>query len=158
MSTVWNQQVRYFQRETDTEELDIHALFITDLFKVFGEIRDSGFHVVLGIDTNDDVRDGSVSAALANIGIVEAVVNNHKGESVPVTCAKNMQIKLIHSIWTSTGLDVLWCGFLLFHDVYGFDSDQQLIWVGICNQTLYGHHLQMIYRAPSAKFKIVKVY
>lgn len=56
------------------------------------------FHVVLGIYANDDVQDGSVSAVLSDIGIVEAVINNHKGESVPATCAKNTQKKHNDSI------------------------------------------------------------
>ena len=72
------------------------------------------------MDANDDARDGDVSAALAEIGIVEAVIKNQKGESVPATCARNTQMKPIDSIWTSPGLDVLRCGFLPFHSIYSF--------------------------------------
>ena len=90
------------------------------------------------MDANDDVRDGEVSAALAEIGIGEAVLNNHKGESVPATCARNTLRKPIESIWTSPGLDVLRCGFLPFHSVYGFPSDHRMIWAEICNQSMFG--------------------
>lgn len=116
-------------------------------------MRDKGFYVVLGMDDNDDVRNRSVSAALANIGITEAVINNHKGENVLATCAKNPQSKPIDSIWTSPGLDVLWCGFLSIHGVYVFDSDHQLIWVEFFNQSLYSHRLQKIFHAPVSKIK-----
>lgn len=54
MLTVWNQHVRYFQREKEVEKLDIHSLFIKDLFKELGTLCDKGFHVVLGMDANDD--------------------------------------------------------------------------------------------------------
>ena len=100
--------------------------------------------MVLGMDANDDVRDGVVSAALAQIGIGKAVLKNHKGESVPATCARNTLRKPIDSIWTSPGLNVLKCGFLLFHSVHGFPSDHRMIWAEICNQPIIGHHPQRI--------------
>ena len=89
MSTVWNQHVRYYQDERMIEEPDVHALFVANLCKVLGALRDFGHHVVLGMDANDDVRDSTVSAALAEIRIWEAVIKNNLGESVPATCARN---------------------------------------------------------------------
>ena len=71
------------------------------------------------MDANDDVRDGKITKALMEIGMYEAVVSNHGGESVPATCATNKQRKPIDSIWTSPGLTVLCCDFLHFYDVYG---------------------------------------
>ena len=91
------------------------------------------------MDANDDVRDGVVSVALDEISIGEAVIKNHKGESVPATYARNTLKKPIDSIWTSPGLDVLRCGFLPFHSVYGFPSDHRMIWVEIYNQSMFGH-------------------
>ena len=66
-------------REREIEELDVHEIFITNLYQALGAMSDKGFHVVLGMDANDDVRDGSVSVALTDIGITVAVINNHKG-------------------------------------------------------------------------------
>ena len=37
------------------------------------------------MDANDDVRDGDVTKALREVGIFEAVVSNHGGESISVT-------------------------------------------------------------------------
>ena len=53
---------------------------------------------MLGMDSNDDVPDGSVLAAIADIRIKEAVINNHRGESVPATCSRNTQRRPIDSI------------------------------------------------------------
>ena len=47
--------------------------------------------MVLGMDVNDDVRDGEVTRALWEVGMFEAVVSNHKEKSVPAKCATNMQ-------------------------------------------------------------------
>ena len=103
------------------------------------------------MDANNDVRNGAVTKALWEIGMFEAVVSNHKEKSVPATCAKNTQRIPINSIWTSPGLTVLRCGFLPFHDVYGFQSDHRLVWANICNKDLLGHRPQHIYRTPRAK-------
>ena len=63
----------------------MHALFICDLSKFLGDLRDDGNNVVLRMDTNDYVRDGSVTKSLREIGMFEAVVSNHKEKSVPTT-------------------------------------------------------------------------
>ena len=88
ISTVWNQHVQYYQSERDIDEPDMHAILIADLCTALGDLRNLGNLVVLGIDSNDNVRNGSISAALADIGIKKVVINNHCGESVPVTCSK----------------------------------------------------------------------
>ena len=74
MDTVWNQHVQYYPDEREIEEPDVRALFLVDLCKTLAYLWDFSHHVVLGMDANDDVRDGDVSAALAEIGIVEAVI------------------------------------------------------------------------------------
>ena len=94
---------------------------------------------MLGMDANDDVRNGSVTKVLWEIGIFEAVVSNHKEKSVSTTCVKNTRRIPIDSICTSPGLSVLRGGFLLFHDVYGFQSDHRLVWANIYNKDLLGH-------------------
>ena len=151
LKTVWRQQARYFKREETIGNPDAQALFICDLVKFLGDLRDEGNNVVLGMDANDDVRDGELTKALWEVGIFEAVVSNHKEKSVPATCAKNTQQKPIDSIWTSPGLTVLRCGFLPFHDRKGFQSDHRMVWSDICNEDLLGHRPQYIYRAPRAK-------
>ena len=52
---MWSQQARYSKEHEDIEMPDVHALFIRDLYKFFGELRDEGNNVVLGMDANDDV-------------------------------------------------------------------------------------------------------
>ena len=66
---------------------------------------------------------GKYTRALWEVGMFEAVVSNHTDKSVTATCATNTQRKPMDSICTSSGLAVLRCGFLPFHDVYGFQSN-----------------------------------
>ena len=95
---VWSQQERYFKENEDIQVPDVHALFIRDLCKFLGELQNNGNQVVLGMDAYDDIRNGAVTKALLEVGILEAVVSNHGGESVPATCATNKQQKPIDSI------------------------------------------------------------
>ena len=53
VDTVWKQHVRYYQDEREIKDL--------------ADLWDSGHHVVLSMNANDDVRDGAVSAVLAEI-------------------------------------------------------------------------------------------
>ena len=89
LHTVWSQQARYFKGHEDIQEPDVQALFIRDLCNFLGDLRDDGHNIVLGMDANDDVRDGKVTKALMEIGMYEAVDSNHGGESVLATCAPN---------------------------------------------------------------------
>ena len=102
-----------FKKNQDIEVSEVHALFIRVLCKFLGDLRDEGNNVVLGMDANDNVRDGKVIKTLMEIGIFEAVVSNHGDESVPAAYATNKQQKLIDSIWTSPGLTMLRCDFSL---------------------------------------------
>ena len=61
LHTVWRQQARYFKEQEDIRNPDVHALFIRDLVKFLGDLQDDGNNVVLGMDENDDVRDGEIT-------------------------------------------------------------------------------------------------
>ena len=136
-------------------ECQLYGTNKLDIFNVREKLnlQDLGYHVVLGMDSNDDVRDGNISAALANIGIKEGVINNHCGESASTTCAKNKQRKTNDSIWTSPDLKGRCCGFLSFHSVYGFVSDHWFLWVEIHNQSMFGHCPQQTIWASVPKVK-----
>ena len=88
---MWSQQARYFKENEDIKVPDVHTLFIRDLCKFLGELRDEGNTAVFGMDTNNDVQDCEVAMALIEIGIIKEVVSNQGGKSVPATCATNKQ-------------------------------------------------------------------
>ena len=108
INPVWNQQVRFFQYEDWCQDPDILENFDTQLCYFIGKIRDEGHNVALGMDANDDVRNGKISQALEDIDMSEAIIKFHKDRSPPATCATNTQHKVIDSIWTSPGIHILW--------------------------------------------------
>ena len=70
-------------------------------------MRDNGDHVVLGMDANEDIRTGSVTQALEDVGMLEGIISKHRGASVPATCATNRSRTPIDGIWVSPGIEVL---------------------------------------------------
>ena len=83
----------------------------------------------------------------------EAIVKFHKDRIPPVTCATNTKCKVIDRIWMSPIIHILRCGFLPFYDLLCLISDHRLIWADICNQSLYGHRPQNVFRAPASRVK-----
>ena len=51
-------------------------------------MRNLGYQAVLGMDTNDNLHYSSVSEALTDVGIKEAVISNHRGKSVLAICSE----------------------------------------------------------------------
>ena len=112
-----------------------------------------GHKVVLGMDTNDDVQKCKCSEKLNNIGMKEIIINSHKERSPSATHTRNKTRKPIDSIWASHGIEAISCKFLPFHDKKGFYVDHRLVWVDFCNESLFGHRSQRIFRALRSKAK-----
>ena len=83
----------------------------------------------------------------------EIIINFHRERSPPATHSRNKTRKPIDSIWASHGIEAISCGYLPFHDGKGFPSDHRLVWVDFCNESLFGHRPQRIFRAPRSKVK-----
>ena len=98
LTTVCNQQVRYFQKEHQIQNPDIHELFHDNLCQFIGNLCNKGHNMVQGMDTNNDVRRGQISKVLEDTGMFEAFVKFYKGKNPPAICATNKnQKKLIVS-------------------------------------------------------------
>ena len=96
ISTVWSQQERYFQSKGSDQ--DIHEQIINDLTTAIGKMTDNGDHVVLGMNANEDIRNGSVTLALEDVGMLKGIISKHRGTSVPATCATNQSRTPINGI------------------------------------------------------------
>ena len=90
LTTVWNKQVRYFQKEHQIQDPDIHKLFDNNLFQLIGNLCNEDHNVVLCMDANNDVLSGQMSQDLEDIGMFEAVLKFHKGKvhRLPVQTTK----------------------------------------------------------------------
>ena len=73
-----NQQVRYFQKENQIQNTDIHEIFDNQLCQFIDNICNEEHNVVCGMDENDDIRRGKISKPLEEIGISEAIIKYYK--------------------------------------------------------------------------------
>ena len=153
ISSVWNQQVRYFQKGVQSQDPKIHKNFDTQICLFIDNLHNKGHNVIIGMDANNDVRRGKITKSLEEIGMFKTIMKFHKDKGTPATFTTNKNFKVIESIWTSPGIHILCCWFFSFHDLLGFDSNHRLIWADICNQLLYGHKPQKIFWAPAYKVK-----
>ena len=151
--SAWSQHVRFYRSE-GTQDPNPRTLVIEELCTAIRSWMDDGDHVVLGMDVNEDVRDGFCNNQLANIGMFEAIIRNHPTKSVPATCNKDrISRRPIDSIWASPGVDIVRCGFLPYHSYKGFDSDHRMVWVEIDNASILGHYPQCLAMPPAEKLR-----
>jgi len=94
---VWSQHVRYY-REEGTHDPNPREIFMEEITTAIQTWMADGYHVVLGLGANEDVREGVVQQDLANIGMFEAIIRHHSTKSVPTTCNKNKSRKPIDGI------------------------------------------------------------
>ena len=114
-------------------------IFQEQLCKFISKTMNQGHKVILGMDANDDIRSSNISKMLEEIGMKEAILNFHKEKSPPATHNRNRSRKSIDSIWTLPGIEAISCEFFPFHNNKGFYSDHRLVWVDLCNESLFSH-------------------
>ena len=89
-------------------------IFQEQLCQFISKTIDQGREVVLGMDTNNDIRPRNFSKMLEEIRMKEVILNFHKEKSLPATHNRNRSRKPIDSIWTLPGIEAISCGFLPF--------------------------------------------
>lgn len=124
-----------------------HIQFNKDLSKEIIQWTESGDHIVIGIDCNEDVtHTGSTSfrTAMKAVGLHEAIANTHQTRA-PST--HNRGTLTIDSIFISSGLTSSQSGFTKFLEPV---SDHRASWMDFSWNRLLGHHTLLIKR-PSAR-------
>jgi hypothetical protein len=135
--SVWNQHYIYFERE-EGERVNPQTRFLQDLCHAITLWQDGGDHIILGMDANEDVREGTVTEALAELGLAEATATAHTPSSPPATCKANLTRTPIDGIWISPSVQVTRCGYLGYDE--GPPSDNhRVVWIDIDNESILGH-------------------
>jgi hypothetical protein len=88
--TVYSQQERYLQTINDFR--DPRRAFIKDLEAKLEQWITEGNLIVIGIDTNDNVRTGDVNAMMRNKGLIEVHSQRHPQLPRASTCNKTTRI------------------------------------------------------------------
>ena len=124
--TVHSQQKEYF-RQQGTDREPIQAMQ-EDFKEALIEWCEAGETIVIRMDANQDVRNGSFALMLQSHGFQEQISFRHGHlEPPPGTQVDNMRGIPIDGIWTNFAHGQLQCGHLAFDA--SFPTDHHLNWI-----------------------------
>lgn len=116
---------------------DPRTKMLEDLTKEAEQWANEGDLLVIGIDSNEDVRSTEMKKFCDRLGLVNAILDRHKDKSPPATYNRNQKREPIDAIWILAALQVSGAGFL------GFDcalpSDHRALWVDIPYEEALGY-------------------
>ena len=100
---------------------------LEDLTTAITKWKAAGDHIIIGMDANEDVRQGTVHDMFAALGLLEAILDKHKDKSPPATQNRNTKRQPIDGIWVSSSLQISSGGYLPF--VYACTSDHLMLMI-----------------------------
>ena len=152
--SVWSQQRSYFDSIND--DRCPREIFTADLCKEIVEWLETGDQLVIGLDANEDVRNGGFLARLAQLGLQETIIAQH-GNDAPATYKRGSVP--IDGLYVSRSLRGLKCGYLPFHEQF----DHRALWIDIPNTIAFGHNITEVAKVAARRLKcedprVVKTY
>ena len=148
-STVFHQQARGLSKKGDHRN-PIDAL-LEDLTKAIAEWKESGDHIIIGMDANEDVRHGTVNTQFARLGLREAILDKHSNKSPPATQNRNTKRQPIDGIWVSACISISAGGYLPFGDAC--PSDHRMLWIEIQYSIAFGQRSPEISKIQPKRLK-----
>ena len=95
-----------------------------------------GNHLILGMDANEDIRQGKVHRLLDPVGLREVILDLHKDLSPPATQNCNQKREPIDGLWATSGSTITRGGYLAFGE--GCPLDHRLLWFDACFSVALG--------------------
>jgi hypothetical protein len=133
--TVNQQHQRYYHRKH--RDVTPRQALLDDLFvEVQGWLHD-GYHLVITMDANDDVRTGPVAAFFRSLDMKEVILTRYTRKSPHATQNRNNSREPIDGIWVTPGLKAVSAGCLPFG--YGCPSDHRAIWIDLAYDDVFGY-------------------
>jgi hypothetical protein len=148
-STVFHQQARGLSK-TDDHRNPLDA-FLQDLAQAIKVWKEAGDHIIIGMDANEDVRNGEVNTMFEGLGLREAILDKHKDKSPPATQNRNTKRQPIDGIWISSCLFISAGGYLPFGDAC--PSDHRMIWIEIQYSIAFGQSSPEIAKIKPKRLK-----
>jgi hypothetical protein len=114
--------------------------------------KEAGDHVAIGMDANEDVRNGEVNTMFKGLGLREATLDKHKDKSPPAaTQNRNTKHQPINGTWISSGLVISARGCLPFGDAC--PSHHRMIWIETQCSTAFGQSSPEIAKVKPKRLK-----
>lgn len=133
--SVYCQQQKYFKNEQD--DICPREAFTRDLNEEITEWLESGDQLIIGLDANDDMRQGSVASMLRSRRLSQAIMAKHGPNAPPTT---NSGSRVIDGIWISSTLQIINGGYLACGEAVP-RTDHQCLFIDVDYTKMYGHSL-----------------
>ena len=156
--TVYAQQKRYL-RYIQKSNLCPREAFRQDMTEQLQTWMEKGDLIVLMMDANDDLRDGTTHQWLTEtIGLINSLHTKHPHLQPPSTYTRNFRNKPIDGCYISPGLHIKRGGFLPFRDGIG---DHRILYIDVDIETwfegdLYNIVPQQIRRLKCGDIRLVR--
>ena len=111
-------------------------IFDQDLKQLIKSRLQANDHVILGVDANEDVREGPFHDTMSNLGLRDAVLDLHPGQTPPETCNRNHQRKPIDGLFVSAGIQPTFGGYTDYGTTV--NSDHRSLWLDIPFTSILG--------------------
>ena len=123
---------------------------LSDLKIQLKEWLDNGMHVVVTMDTNEDIRLPVIEQFFQKLGMKEAILHRHPHQRPVAT--RFPGTKPIDGIWVSKGLTVVQSGYTAFEETQGFDH--RAAWIDVSISEALGHHIPPIVTYAARRLKL----
>ena len=147
-TTIVQQQERYL-RSHDIQRTPVQQ-FDIDILKFLRECLDKGEQVILGMDANEDITNGTIHRKLVEIGMREVITERHR-ENTPPPSTYSRGNTPIDGIWCSHGITPIKAGYSTFHEHY--NSDHRLLWIDIPTEEAFGHRPPGIHEVQARRLQ-----
>ncbi|CAB9531157.1 expressed unknown protein [Seminavis robusta] len=133
--STYRQHMNYY-REQGRHQC-ARLLFLEDLRDQLAEWAALGDELIVGLDANEDVRDGAVKDMFSSLNMRDAVLSRH-GNNPPETMNRNSNQEPIDAIFVSRGINISAAGYTDYGDF--IDSDHRSVWIDVPFTSVLGHN------------------
>lgn len=139
LNSVWMQHTKYF-REKGIQDPNPRKRFDDNLCKEIEKWMNIGDNIVLGIDTNKDVRTSELARKLKQMGLRDGVFSTHSSESPLATFNRNENRTPIDAIFVSAAVEISRAGYAPFDSASpAAPSDRhRMMWIEIDCYSIIG--------------------
>jgi hypothetical protein len=134
--SVYSQHERHLLKNKD--DRDPRLAFYEDLDLDIQVWLAAGDLLILGLDANENVRDGTTLQYIQKWGLQDVHSTRHPTLPPCPTHAKNTNNIPVDGLWCSPALPITAAGMSGFGDIQIDNADHRLLWVDLPNEFLFG--------------------
>ena len=145
-TTTYQQQLRHL-RQHRSDHQPREALY-EDLYQACSTWIGAGDQLIIGIDANEDIREGQTESFFRTLGMKEAILSKHDS-SPPATQNRNTRRQPIDGLFVTPGLKAVAAGYEAFG--VGCPSDHRVLWADFSYENAFGFNSPPLMRPETRR-------